>query len=256
MKKFFEELMRNKEKPLGIFMNCGCPEFLESAGLAGYQFVIIDNEHGGWSGETNAHMIRAAEAVGMASLVRISDLNETAVRKALDIGASGIVVPNVSSLEAARTAISYALFAPEGVRGACPCVRANGYGSGDAGLYFTKSNKEVAIVLLIEGKGGIASFDDILELDGVKYVFFGPDDMSVSLGYPGQPNHPEVISAIESMIKRAQAKGVYTGMVADSAEKMWKWFDIGIDFGISVGDLGLFYKICKEMVDSIRLHSS
>ena len=152
MKKFFEELMRNKEKPLGIFMNCGCPEFLESAGLAGYQFVIIDNEHGGWSGETNAHMIRAAEAVGMASLVRISDLNETAVRKALDIGASGIVVPNVSSLEAARTAISYALFAPEGVRGACPCVRANGYGSGDAGLYFTKSNQEVAIVLLIEGK--------------------------------------------------------------------------------------------------------
>ena len=82
-----------------------------------------------------------------------------------------------------------------------------------------------------------------MELDGVKYVFFGPDDMSVSLGYPGQPNHPEVISAIESMIKRAQAKGVYTGMVADSAEKMWKWFDIGIDFGISVGDLGLFYKI-------------
>ena len=80
--------------------------------------------------------------------------------------------------------------------------------------------------------------------------------MSVSLGYPGQPNHPDVISAIESMIKRAQAKGVYTGMVADSAEKMWKWFDIGIDFGISVGDLGLFYKICKEMVDSIRLHSS
>lgn len=57
MKKIFEELMRNKEKPLGIFMNCGCPEFLESAGLAGYQFVIIDNEHGGWSGETNAHIL-------------------------------------------------------------------------------------------------------------------------------------------------------------------------------------------------------
>ena len=84
MLKTFKGLKGQDPKPVGVFMNCGCPEFLEIAGAAGYDFVIIDNEHGGWGCEGNAHMIRAAESFGVVPVVRVSDINEAEIKRVLD----------------------------------------------------------------------------------------------------------------------------------------------------------------------------
>jgi len=252
MIKTFKGLKNNPEKAIGVFMNCGCPEFLEIAACTGYQFVIIDNEHGGWGCESNAHMVRAAESTGIVPIVRVSDINEAEIKRVLDVGAAGVMIPNISSVEQAKLALQYAKYAPDGRRGACPFVRANGYGTNDAAEFYAKENRDISVVLLVEGRGGIEAFDEIIELEGVDCIFFGPCDMAVSLGHPGNESHPEVHDAIKGMIQKARNKGIYVGMQGFDGKETRYWLDIGAEYGVTIGDLGLFYRICKQTIADVR----
>ena len=106
--------------------------------------------------------------------------------------------------------------------------------------------------MLIEGKGGLESFDDIIALEGVNCVFFGPCDLAVSLGHPGQDDHPEVIAAITDMIARAKAKGVYCGMMGFDGKDSRYWLDKGADYVCALSDVGLFFEVCKKTMREIN----
>lgn len=251
MRKSLKQLFTEEEKPIGMFVNTACPEMVEITAQTGFDFIFIDNEHGSWSGETNAHLIRAAESFDCIPLVRIPNINEDDIKKVLDLGAAGIVVPGVSSVEEAKEAIKWAKFAPVGKRGACPYVRANRY-TGKSEHYFDDSNRDVAIILLIEGKAGVEAFDDILDVEGVEFVFFGPYDLSVSLGIPGQLEDPRVKDAIRDMIQRAKAKGVYSGMLGVDPEDTNDWFACGADYIVQVGDMSMYYRMCENWVRGVK----
>ncbi len=252
MQQSFKKLLENEKRIVGMFVNTACPEFLEIAAYTGYKFVIIDNEHGCWDGETNSHLIRAADAAGMVPLVRVSQIDETEIKKALDSGASGVMIPGVSSVADAELALKYSKFAPVGMRGACPYVRANQFSAGDKTKYFDECNKEQVVIMLVEGKEGLAAFDDIIALEGVNCVFFGPCDLAVSLGHPGEDDHPEVIAAIKDMTARARAKGVYTGMLGFDGKNSRYWLDQGIDYICALSDGGLFFEICQKTLKEIN----
>ena len=251
MQKSLREVIRTVERPIGMFVNTACPEMVEITGQTGFDFIFIDNEHGSWSGETNAHLIRAAETFHCVPLVRVPGIDETAIKYALDSGAAGVVIPGVSSVEDAREAIKWSKFAPVGTRGACPYVRANHY-TGKSEHYFEDSNRDVAVVLLIEGKAGVEAYDDILNVEGVEYVFFGPYDLSVSLGIPGQLEDPRVKDSIKEMIRKAKAKGVYSGMLGVDPEDTRDWFDCGADYIVQVGDMSMDYRMCAQWVDRVK----
>lgn len=252
MQQNFKKLFKDGKKVIGIFMNGSSPEFLEIAAYAGFQFAIMDNEHGCWDGESHAHMIRACDAAGIVPIVRVSRTDETEIKKALDSGAAGVMIPGVSSVEDAKEALKWAKFAPIGQRGACPYVRANQFGAGDRTKYFDQCNKEQVVMMLVEGKEGFEAFDDILDVDGVDCVFFGPCDMAVSLGHPGEDTHPEVVSAIETMINKARAKGVCCGMQGFDGKDSKFWLDKGADYVVALSDGGLFFEVCKKTVDEIK----
>ena len=251
MRKSLEQVFREEKKPIGIFVNTGCPEMVEITAQTGFQFVFIDTEHGSWGIESNAHLVRAAESFGSVPLIRVPVIEENAIKHALDVGAAGIVVPGISSVADVRKTLEYAMFTPQGRRGACPYVRANRY-TGKSDTYFSDSNRDVAIVFLIEGKEGVEAYDDILNEEGVRYVFFGPYDLSVSLGIPGQLDDPRVKGTIQTMIRKAKAKGVYAGMLGIGAEDANAWFECGADYVVAVGDMALFYRECRNMVDGIK----
>lgn len=252
MQQNFKKLLKEEKNVCGLFINAACPEFVEIAAYAGFKFAIIDNEHGSWDGESHAHLIRACDAAGCVPIVRVSRIDETEIKKALDSGAAGVMIPGVSSVEDAKEALKWSKFAPVGQRGACPYVRANQFSAGDRTKYFDLCNKEQVVIMLIEGKGGLESFDDILDVEGVDCVFFGPCDMALSLGHPGEDTHPEVVSAIENMIKKAKAKGVYTGMMGFDGKNSKYWLDKGADYVAALSDVGLFYEVCKKTVDEIN----
>lgn len=252
MKNSFRELMRRGDKVIGTFMMLDSPEVLEIIAQAGFDFVCIDNEHGGWEDVNWAHLVRTAEAAGIAPIFRVPYLAEHMVKRALDIGAAGIMVPGISSAEEAREAVRISKFPPIGERGACPFVRANLYGDGDGQTYYAKANEEVSLILLVEGKRGVESFDAIIETEGVDAVFFGPFDLSVSMGVPGQIHHPLVEGSIQRMLARANARGIYAGMLGTDAESAQNWLERGADYVLVQQDTLLLLGACKQMLQAVR----
>ena len=176
---------------LGIFSKTTDSSFIEAIGLSGLDFVIIDQEHGPVQRERLYDHIRAAKAGKIKPIVRVSGNNHNLIGSALDAGALGVQVPNISSAEEAKTAIDAARFYPIGNRGVCRFVSAASYGEKDKAEYFTESNKNL-LILQVEGKEGVENLQEILSLKGFDILFIGPYDLSQSLGFPGQISHPKV----------------------------------------------------------------
>ncbi len=192
----------------GSWAQMDSPEAVEMIGSAGFDFAVIDMEHGHFGLDSVPNMIRAADAFGISPVVRVMENSEALILKVLDMGAEGVVIPGVSTPEEARRAAIAARYAPIGARGACPTIRAAGHMPLDWGKYVKKSNTDVMLCLLVEGRQGAENFEEIVKVPGVDAVMIGPFDLSVSLGVGGQTKHPLVISKIEEMARTAGMHGV------------------------------------------------
>lgn len=197
------KLKRRLEKGevvIGPFMKFTDPAAVEIFGFAGFDFVIIDIEHGPISIETAQNLIRAAEVIGIAPIIRVTENKPALILRALDIGAQGVEVPQINDKESAIRAIQAAKFAPAGNRGVCRFVRAAGYSALDRYEYFEHANRETISILHIEGTEGINNLEEILSVKGIDVTFIGPYDLSQSLGVPGQVDHPRVIKEMEHIV--------------------------------------------------------
>jgi len=213
-------LLRSGNPLLGLFVGLPSPALVEMAGHAGFEFVIVDNEHGPASIETTEHLLRAARASGIVPVVRTQ---ESDILRVLDIGASAIQVPQVESAEQAARIVAAAKYAPIGARGAAFSTRAAGYGFFGGAPHVAASNEGTAVIVMAESRRALDALDAILAVPGVDAVFFGPNDLSFSLGHPGEMQHPEVVAAIEFGIDRALAAKVTPGVLVTSPEQFRRW---------------------------------
>lgn len=213
MKKTFRALLTSGKKFAGTILQFYSPETIEILAAAGYDYVIIDNEHSCATYEQTLTMLRTADSVGIPAMIRIPEINEDKIKKALDMGFSAIRIPTVSTVEQARQIIKYAKFPPIGERGACPFVRANSYGAGGGKEYYSRANQELVIAVNIEGVDGVRNMEEIIALDGIDIINVGRVDLSVALGVPGQTSHPLVEKAIRDVsdlcIKYGKCSGTY-----------------------------------------------
>jgi 4-hydroxy-2-oxoheptanedioate aldolase len=247
----FNDKLKNREPMLGIFMKATDPAFVEIAGLAGLDFVILDREHGPASPETLQNLVRAAELSGVFPIVRTPDSKPNSLSSVLDIGAKGVQIPHVSSEFEADRAIKVSKFHPRGERGLCRYVRAAGYSSIDKSQYFAKSEDNI-VILQIEGLGGRDSFDQILALSGYDILFIGPYDLSQSMGHPGEIKHPEVVSSMKIMAAKAAAAGKVLGTFVESLEDVAFWRSAGLLYFAFSVDVGLFYNTLKKLNDDFK----
>ena len=125
----FSELLKEQKPFLGTFVQSAAPEFVEASAYAGFRFAAIDLEHTYYGVEKMAELVRAGEAAGLSMLARVPALDAVWIKKSLDLGAAGVIVPNIDTAEQAAEAVRLSKFTPEGTRGACPGVRANRYGA-------------------------------------------------------------------------------------------------------------------------------
>jgi len=153
--------------------------------FAGFDFVIIDAEHGPISIQSAQNMIRAAETANITPIIRVANNDEDLILRALDIGAQGIEIPQINSKSQAIKAVRSVKYAPQGERGVCRYVRAANYSSMDKYEYFKSANNETIIIAHIEGVKGINNLDEILSVPDMYVIFIGPYDLSQSLGIPG-----------------------------------------------------------------------
>lgn len=240
-----------EEKPfLGTFVQSGSPEFLEAAGYAGFRYIAVDLEHTYYGVERTAEMIRAGEAADLCMLARVPALDAVWIKKCLDFGVAGIIVPNIDTAEQARQAVRLCRFAPEGTRGACPGVRANCYGRGGP-EYYTESNRQVAVIPLVESPEGVRNFSEIVAVPGISAVFLGPVDLSVAMGRGGDLADEQVRGALLDMIRQANHAGVPVGALAVDPAFARELLHAGLDFLAYGIDTILMYQKCREVMRQV-----
>ncbi len=251
-KNHLKEALQNGKNVFGPFMKFTDPAAVEIMGFAGFDFVIIDAEHGPISMENAQNMIRAAESVNITPIIRVGSNEEVLILRALDIGAQGIEIPQISSKPDAVRAVKSVKFSPQGERGVCRYVRAANYSSMDKFKYFESANKETMIIAHIEGVEGINNLDEILPVPGIDVIFIGPYDLSQSLGIPGQVNHSLVVEKMKEVVLKCKRNKVVVGTFADDIETAKSWVSLGVQYMSFSVDVGILYEVSKQIVEKLK----
>jgi 4-hydroxy-2-oxoheptanedioate aldolase len=202
----FREHLAGDEPVFGVFSKTNDPFFIEILGKSGFDFVILDREHGPNSIRELYPLVMAAWLNDLYPVVRVGSLEESEVQRVLDLGVAGIQIPHIESAADAERARRFIRFHPQGSRGVCRFVRAAEFTAMDRGAYFAAQN-EVASILMIEGSSGVVNAGAICQSPGHDVVFVGPYDLSQSLGIPGQVGDPRVTSLVESIVATCRASG-------------------------------------------------
>jgi 4-hydroxy-2-oxoheptanedioate aldolase len=236
----------------GVFCELPCAEAVELAGLAGWDFLVLDAEHAPLTAAQLPHLVRASAAAGIPAVIRVAANDPPAIQHALDSGAAGVQIPQVASVQDAARAVRAARFHPTGRRGFNPFVRAADFSNQPVPAFLQHANREVALVLQVESEEGVAAVDGILELPGIDVLFVGPYDLSQSLGIPGQTGHARVFEAAHAIARKAAARGVALGCFTNSLEEARCWIDAGARYLCYSVDTVLLLEALRAAAASIR----
>lgn len=191
---------------------------VEILAAAGFDFALLDGEHGPLSAESAYPMVLAAEARGMAAFGRVGQNDRQVILKMLDIGVSGVMVPQVNTAPEAQRAIEATKYWPDGTRGLAG-GRTFGWGLDEpAADVVPRLNDRVLTIIQFEHIDALANLDDILAVPGLDVLFVGPNDLAQSMGFPGQPGHPDVTAVGDQVASRARERGIKLGTTAATAE--------------------------------------
>ena len=237
---------------IGTFFRLPSPDLVEIFGEAGFDFIIIDQEHGSINPETTSNLVRACDLVELAAIVRIPDNQPLFFQHALDAGALGVQVPQIKSIADAEQAVQAMKFAPVGRRGLCRNVRAARFSARDRFAYLEESNRDTVLVIQIESKEGVENLEEILSIPELDVIFIGPFDLSQSYGIPGQVDHPELRRTMEQVIVTCQGANVAVGIYADSAEAVKHWVSRGVQYAAVGIDTALIYRLTRDYIAKLR----
>ena len=204
-RRSFRDLLTSQHPSLGTWSQIASEECIDMLGASGLDFTIVDCEHGAFGIETAEKLFRAADANDLVPLVRAPSRDAIFVGRALDAGAAAVVVPQIASAAEARMMVAAARFAPEGTRGACPCVRAGRHYIRDWRGYAAQQREQTGIIALVETAAGVSAIEEICAVDGLQALMLGPFDLSVSMGCGGDYRHATVQNALGRMLTAARA---------------------------------------------------
>lgn len=241
------EALAQKQVVFGTWVQTPSAEVVEILGWSGWDFVILDLEHGPYGAESLPHLIRAAEASGAAPIVRVPLEASEQVGKALDLGAAGIVTPGVTSAEAGREAISLTRFPPHGTRSASVSTRQLRYSATPFSSLTAAGAPQPLTVLQVEARLATSDLGSIIELEGLDVVFIGTYDLSTSLGLAGQFDHPTVRGAISEIVKRASERAVAVGLWVPDAPSAKFWIGQGARFVTVANNELMLFRAASEL---------
>ena len=225
----FRKRVLAREWLTGTFLNLGSPMTVEIAGLAGFDWVLIDHEHGPGGEDTLLHQLHAASATPAFPVVRIAQNETPRFKRALDMGALGIMVPYVSTVSETKAAVLAMRYPPHGIRGVAKFNRGAGFG-GDFDEYYAHAHERLLTVIQIETIEAVNNIDDIAAVDGADVLFVGPADLSYNMGIPDQLESPAFIDALKKVSAAAQRHGKAAGILVHNAALVPKVRELGYTF--------------------------
>lgn len=242
----FKAALQDQDHQLGLWLTIGGNTVAEMLAGAGFDWVLVDCEH---SAIETVEVLPALQALAanpeVAAIVRPAGNDAVLIKRVLDMGAQTLLIPFVETKEQAEAAVSAMRYGPRGIRGMAGMTRATRYGKVEN--YFTTAERELCLVLQVETVAGLGSLEEIAGTDGVDAVFFGPADLSASMGYPGEVSHPEVVAAIEDGLARLQKIGVPGGVMALQPEEAKRYAEKGSRFTAVGVDLVLLADALRDL---------
>jgi 2-dehydro-3-deoxyglucarate aldolase/4-hydroxy-2-oxoheptanedioate aldolase len=215
---------------------------------AGFNWAFLDTEHGGFDLETIQDLCRIAIYVGLSPIVRVPDLQYSLIARALDCGAEGIIFPRVESPELLAKAVSWIKFPPVGIRGFGLTPLQVDYEKVGIPEMIEHINANTMVVLQIETKLAVEIRDELLSVAGIDAVMVGPVDLSISLGVPGDFQHPLMVEAMEKIRDSCVAHGVAPGTQARTLALAKFWRDRGMRFLGCGSETGMLFEKASELV--------
>ncbi|MBI2881461.1 MAG: hypothetical protein HYY21_07715 [Candidatus Tectomicrobia bacterium] len=243
--------LRSGKAAFGVFLGIPSAPLAEMTGWAGFDFVFVDTEHGPGDVERASDLVRAAEAGGAEAVIRVPAGERPRILRALDTGASGVLVPQIDSREAAERVAASAHYPPDGVRGIAFSIRAARYGLQRPAEYLAAAREETLVCVQVETRAALENVEEIASVPRLDVLFVGPADLSMSLGHPGDPAHPEVEAAIERIFQAAIHSGKVPGILANDAPAAEKWMGKGARL-LAANGVGIFSKALSDLASGFR----
>ena len=251
---FIKEKISKGLPIIGIWSIINSPLTVDIAGHAGLDFQILDMEHGIADFSALDNCIRACESVGCSPLVRVPELRRAVIQSCLDLGAHGIIVPQVKGYDDALEVVQATKFAPIGSRGFNPFTRAGGY---NPSLPFssTKLNNHFSLTsIIIETKGAITELDRILTIPELDMFYLGVYDLSFAFGLEGQVNHPDILDLVATAIKKIKNAGKLISLMVKNEIEMQKYIELGVQLIVYGVDTDIYYSAIGNKIAQFRQH--
>lgn len=245
----FRKRLRGRESLIGTMVTLPVPAIAEILADLGFDWLFVDGEHGPL--ETR-EILAILQAVGnrVACLVRVPGSEEAPIKKVLDLGAEGIIVPQVNTVEQAASVVRYARYAPAGSRGV-GLARAHGYGLRFQ-EYLEKANDRVAVIVQAEHARAVENIESIVKVEGIDAVLLGPYDLAASLGKMGRIDDPAVIEAIDHVTRTCQAAGIPLGYFGVSAQAVRPYMERGYSLIAAGVDTLMIAGAARHLLEDLR----
>ena len=235
-----KERLRNGEQLLGTMVTTfASPDIAKILQVCGFDFLIVDCEHGSFTTREVANIIAVSRGIGMPALVRIPEMRREHALKFMEMGASGLLLPNTETAEQAKMLVDCTKYAPLGHRGVSLSRPHTDFKKVSGDRYMPEANDETVLMCQIESRKGVENVEEIIAVEGIDVAFIGPNDMSQDYGILGQFEHPEIVAAFEKIVAAAQANGKWAGAHFGGAAPLKPWLKKGMQINMWNSDNGL-----------------
>ena len=219
---------------------------------AGFDFFVVDTEHGSANTESLQRISRGARSAGIVPLVRVTEITYALIARTLDTGALGLMVPHVETADDARQIVRYAKYPPVGERGFGLRAAVTDYSGASVPDAIAWSNAETMIMAQVESRRTLDQLDEIAAVPGIDVLLIGPTDLSISLGVPGQMLHPTMQEAYRHVVEVAKRRGVAAGIHPSDVKVVQYGRDIGMRLLMYANDARLLLGAGRQAVEALR----
>ncbi|MGO4917030.1 HpcH/HpaI aldolase family protein [Pseudogemmobacter sp. W21_MBD1_M6] len=243
--------LQRGEMQVGLWMGLANPIVAEIAAHAGFDWCLIDGEHGPNTVTTFLAQLQAMNGAPAQPVVRVPVGEAWMLKQVLDLGAQSVLVPMVDTGEQAAAMVRAVRYAPDGVRGlGSALARASGFNA--IGDYAKTANQQICLMVQVESAAAVANIDAIAGTEGIDVVFIGPADLSADMGFLGNASAPEVVAAIEHVITRIRAAGKVAGIITFNEDQFGYYRRLGVTFLGVGGDVPLFAAALRGLADRAK----
>ena len=254
MKNNLKQKLRNNEAVLGtmitVFDN---PELAKILKVCGFDFFVVDCEHGNFDYSAVAGICALAREAGIPAIIRIPEARREVVLKYMEMGAAGLLLPNCDTVEQAKALVEYSKYYPLGNRGVSLLRPHTGFEKVDVATeYMKRCNDENVLMIQVESPTSLENLDKILSIEGIDSAFVGPNDLSQSMGIMGQYDNPHFIKAVEYVIATAKAKGKHSGIHMMAVPALQPWIEKGMTLNLWANDVVMLMNSAKEGLAKLK----